>query len=592
MRTGNNLRMVRHTLALSLRADRPVTLLVGTLVLVQAGLVAGTAYAQRQVVNAAGAGLLRGLLIAVALGAVVHMFRQVIQLISHNLRNDLCNRIQMSLEQEITETAAKIPTITHLEQSEFLNRLTMLRRGTLALTNTGWAAAYAVSALTSIALSLWLLVWVHPLLALLAACAVPILPLANRAKRKQRKAIDTTSELMRQESALHDLCLNADPAKEVWISGNGAALDRRARRMWQEAVRIEGRARFLGLGGEVAAWALYFAAFAGGLLLVGHLLRTGEATPGDAILVISMAGQLRLQQSQAVDAVTQVSDGGRVAEHHRWLFDYAAAAQRPGAAAPQRLVHSIELRNLSYTYPGAAAPVFTDLNLTIPAGTSLGIVGINGAGKSTLVKLLTGVIQPTSGAILVDGRDLRDFEPASWAKVCTGAFQDFLKLQTPVRHAVGAGDLPHLDDAEKVNAVLARAGASELVAALPAGIDTQLGKTFHGVELSHGQWQRLALARGLMRDGPLLLLLDEPTAALDPQAEHDLFELFAAQTRSSAAWGAITVFVTHRFSSVHMADRIIVLSGGRIVEAGSHNELIASGGEYADLYETQSVAYR
>ncbi|TMR20741.1 ABC transporter ATP-binding protein [Nonomuraea turkmeniaca] len=576
--------MVRHTLALSLRADRRVTLAVGVCVLVQSGLIAGLVSAQRWLVDSAGAGLVTGLVAAVALGVAVHVFQLVVQRVSHNYRNDLCNRIMMSLEQEITERAARIPTVAHLERPDFLNRITMLRRGAQALTDTGWAAAYALSAVISIGLSLWLLTGIHPALALLAVSAGPILPLANRAKRLQRAAMDVAAEPMRQEGLIHDLLLKPEPAKEVWISGNGLTLDAKANLLWRDIARLEARARFRGLGGQLAGWALFFGVLAGTLLLVGHLLRSGQATAGDAVLVISLATELRTQLWFAVDSLTKVADGGRVADHHRWLLDYPASDE--GAAAPSVLNRGIELRDVHYSY--GDVEVLKGITLSIPAGASVGLVGINGAGKSTLVKLLTGVITPTSGQILVDGVDLRDISPSSWASVCTGTFQDFLKLQTPVRDAVGVGDLANPD---RIRESIDRAGAAALIAGLPHGLETQLGRIFHGVELSHGQWQRLALARGLMRENPLLQLLDEPTAALDPQAEHELFELFADQTRAQASRGAISVLVSHRFSSVHMTDHIIVLSGGQITESGTHTELLAAGGEYADLYQLQALAY-
>ncbi|GAA2205898.1 ABC transporter ATP-binding protein [Nonomuraea monospora] len=596
MTLRDSTRMARHTLALSLRADRRVTFAVGALVMLQAGLAAGTAHAQRHVVDAADAHLLAGLLAAVALGMLSHALQIIGWRFSHNLRNDLRDRIQMALEQEITETAARIPTVTHLERADFLNRITMLRRGTLALSKTGWAAAHAVSTLVGIGLSLWLLIGVHPALALLALAALPILPLANRATRLQREALDATVEPLRREGLLHDLCLNPDPAKEIWISGNGAELDRHARALWEEAADLEARARLRGIGGEIGAWAFYYVMLSGALLLTGLLLARGQATLGDVVLIISLAGQLRAQQQSAISAIALVADGGRVAEHHHWLLGYAAAngAHRPATTSPvpARLTTGIELRDVCFAYPGTDTPVLDHVNLTIPAGASLGLVGINGAGKSTLIKLLTGVHRPTSGAILVDGVDLRDHDPAAWAAVCTGTLQDFLKLQTPVSESVGAGDLPRIGDTARIERALSRAGADGIVDLLPSGLRTQLGRTFGGAELSHGQWQRIALARGLMREAALLLLLDEPTAALDPQAEHDLFELFAQQTRDSVERGAITVLVSHRFSTVHMADHIVVLSQGRVAEQGSHDELLGAGGDYADLYRTQALAYR
>ncbi|MDI5940727.1 ATP-binding cassette domain-containing protein, partial [Micromonospora sp. DH15] len=174
---------------------------------------------------------------------------------------------------------------------------------------------------------------------------------------------------------------------------------------------------------------------------------------------------------------------------------------------------------------------------------------------------------------------------------CTGTLQDFLKLQVPVRESVGAGDLRKIGDVVAVDGALRRAAAAQFVHELPDGIETLLGRLFGGIELSHGQWQRLAVARGLMRTSPLLLVLDEPTAAVDAQSEHDLFELFTRQAREYGGDGAITVLVSHRFSTVHLADRIVVVSGGRIIEQGTHPELLAAGGEYASLYRLQAEAY-
>ncbi|RKN44904.1 ABC transporter ATP-binding protein [Streptomyces hoynatensis] len=588
----NSLRMTRHTLALSFRADRKVTLAVAVLVALQAGLVSLTALSQRRLVDAAGLNLASGVLGAVLLGAACFALQTVGQRISVNLRNDLCNRVQLALEQEIAEAAAGIPTIAHLERNEFVNRVVMLRRGTLALTNTGWAAAYALSATAGIAMSVWLLAGIHPLLALLALSAVPILPLTNRAKRMQQEAADATVEDFRQEAALHELCLRPHTAKEVWVSGNGPRLDEHANALWARGARHEARARMRGLGHEIGGWVLYCAALAAALAWIGRLLRTGGATPGDAVLVISLAGQLRAQQQLAVDTLTQVANGGRIAEHHRWLLDYARTARGGRTPAPTRLRRGIELHDVSFTYPGATAPALSNVSLTIPRGTSLGIAGANGAGKSTLVKLLTGVHHPTSGRITVDGVDLRELDPGSWAAVCTGVLQDFLKLQTPLRESVGAGHLPDLHDGTRVAAALGRAHASRLAEELPHGLETQLGKTFGGAELSHGQWQRVALGRGFMRRAPLFLLLDEPTAALDPQAEHELYELFLRQTRESAGRGAVTALVSHRFSTIHTADLIVVVGDGRITEQGTHEELLSAGGEYAELYRTQLRAYR
>jgi len=220
-------------------------------------------------------------------------------------------------------------------------------------------------------------------------------------------------------------------------------------------------------------------------------------------------------------------------------------------------------------------------------------VGENGAGKTTLVKLLCKLYEPNAGRILVDGRPLARMPADEWRARLAGAFQDFFRFELRAKHSVGVGDVPRLDDDPAVVVAVGRAGADDVVARLASGLETQLGPTWpEGVEVSFGQWQKLALARGFMRDAPLLLVLDEPTAALDAETEHALFERYAAAARDHALDGRVTVLVSHRFSTVRMADLIVVLDGARLVEVGTHDDLMARGGQYAELYGIQAAAYR
>jgi ATP-binding cassette subfamily B protein len=236
--------------------------------------------------------------------------------------------------------------------------------------------------------------------------------------------------------------------------------------------------------------------------------------------------------------------------------------------------------------------VLDDVSVTLPAGAVIAIVGENGAGKTTLVKLLAKMYEPACGAILVDDTPLARVPAGEWRARLAGAFQDFFRFEFSAGHTVGLGDIPRLDDGPAVAAAVDRAGAADVVARLALGLDTQLGPTWPGgVELSFGQWQKLALARGFMRDGPLLLVLDEPTAALDSETEHALFERYAAMARGNGG-GRITILVSHRFSTVRMADLIVVLDGARLVEVGTHDELMAKGGQYSELYGIQAAAYR
>ncbi|CAA9251892.1 MAG: Efflux ABC transporter, permease/ATP-binding protein [uncultured Chloroflexi bacterium] len=287
-------------------------------------------------------------------------------------------------------------------------------------------------------------------------------------------------------------------------------------------------------------------------------------------------------------------------------------------AAPLR--SGIELRNVSFTYDRAAKPVLEDVSFTVAPGQVVALVGENGAGKSTLVKLLTRLYDPTGGQVLVDGSDLREYDLEDWRRRVGVVFQDFKRYTMPVRENIGLGNLTQIEDTDAVRAAALRAGADSLVERLPDGYETMLGRRFRsigndGVDLSGGEWQRIALARAFMRapeagpevgpgatgtngangangrhdgldGGAQLLILDEPTSALDARAEHEVYLRFKELTR-----GRATLLISHRFSTVRMADHILVLDGGRIVEQGSHEALVELDGMYARLYAMQAERY-
>jgi ABC-type multidrug transport system fused ATPase/permease subunit len=220
------------------------------------------------------------------------------------------------------------------------------------------------------------------------------------------------------------------------------------------------------------------------------------------------------------------------------------------------------------------------------------LVGDNGSGKTTLVKLLTGMYRPSAGTITVGGTDLATVDPGEWQRRTTGAFQDFARFELRLRHSVGVGDLARMDEPEPVAAALRRAGAAELVELPPNGLDTQLGTGWGGVDLSGGQWQKVALGRAILKDRPGLVVLDEPTASLDAEGEQAVFERFTEIAAQSSERGHVTLLVSHRFTTVRMADVIVVLNEGRVAEVGGHADLVAAGGLYAELYSLQQRAYR
>ncbi|MGH2540242.1 MAG: ABC transporter ATP-binding protein, partial [Actinomycetota bacterium] len=287
----------------------------------------------------------------------------------------------------------------------------------------------------------------------------------------------------------------------------------------------------------------------------------------------------------------------RTVDHYLWLRDYAdrAMARRPPASpVPEKLREGIRFEGVSFRYPGTEVEVLRDVDLTIPAGNALAVVGVNGAGKTTLAKLLAGFYEPTQGRITVDGVDLRDLDLDSWRQRISACFQDFVQFQYLARESVGLGDLPRIEDEPSVRTALGHASAGDVVEHLPDGLGTLIGKEYgDGVELSIGQWQKLALGRAMMREEPLLLILDEPTASLDAYTEHAIFERYAqASERSGQEIGAITVLISHRFSTVRMADLVVVLEAGQVAQTGTHDELAGAPGPYRELYEIQSRAYR
>ncbi len=272
---------------------------------------------------------------------------------------------------------------------------------------------------------------------------------------------------------------------------------------------------------------------------------------------------------------------------------YAAGFVTPSGSAPAALGRGLELRGVSFTYPGATEPSLEGVDLMLERGTTVALVGENGAGKSTLVSLLARLHDPTTGSILVDGRPLSDIPHAHWQARLAAVFQDHATPHVLVREAVAMGDLAGATD-ERVDAALERADATGLVDGLRGGADTQLGRQFAGgTELSGGQWQRLAIARGMLRDGPLLMLLDEPSSALDAQAEDAILGGYLERAReASGRTGGITVIVSHRMSTVRAADRVVHLVDGHVAEDGTHEELRAADGAYAELFELQARSYR
>lgn len=272
------------------------------------------------------------------------------------------------------------------------------------------------------------------------------------------------------------------------------------------------------------------------------------------------------------------------------LFDYLSLPEgritggtRP---FPRRLRHGIEFQDVTFRYPGTTTTALDRFSCFIPADTCCAIVGANGAGKSTVVKLLSRLYEPTSGRILIDGVPIEEYDTTDLQRNIGVVFQDFIRYELPVRHNIGFGRVEHLDDTSRIRAAAESSGAAEFVEGLGAGYDTTLGRHFEGGhQLSGGQWQKVALARAFLRDAPIAIL-DEPTAAIDPEAEADIF----GRLRTICSQ-ATSLVISHRFSTVRIADKILVVEGGSLIEEGTHEELLALGGTYARLFRLQADAY-
>ena len=510
----------------------------------------------------------------------------------------LIERTSHHLDGRLIELSAGVAGIEHHERPDYLDDMDVLRQQRGVLVGSFQAVSGSVAVALMIASTAFLLGRISPLLLLLPLFGVATVAAGARDQQLTQAAMDVSAEDARRAHHLFELATTPGPAKELRIFGLGRELLRRHRQGWAGVDRVKDRASLRGLAITAAGWLVFVTGYALAIFFVVLRAVHGEASVGDVILTVSLAGEVNLQVTQVVGTFAFMAQCLAVARRYLWLVDYAAAARTPPAGGrapvPARLADGIDLVDVSFRYPHTDVDVLSHVDLHLPAGSTVAVVGDNGAGKTTLVKLLCRFYAPTSGRITVDGADLRSFDVAEWRACLSAGFQDVTRFELLARQTVGVGRLPDIDDEPAVHAALDRASAADVMVDLPDGLGSQLGRSFDGgVELSGGQWQKLALGRAMMRPAPLLLVLDEPTASLDAQTEHALFERYGDAAKSAAAEsGAITVLVSHRFSTVRMADVILVVDGGRVVEMGSHQDLVSAGGLYAELYELQARAYR
>jgi ATP-binding cassette subfamily B protein len=392
----------------------------------------------------------------------------------------------------------------------------------------------------------------------------------------------------RMQIYLETVLAREDHAKEVKLFGLGARLLERYRaifrRLYQEdralTIRRDAWGFALGLIGSVALYGAYVWI---ALSAVRKLISLGQMTMYVALF----------RQGQSTVSAMLTAVGGMYEDnlYLSTLYEYleTAVPAAGGSAVRGPLPQDgVRFEDVSFTYPGTESPALEHVTLHLTPGTSLALVGENGSGKTTLIKLLTRLYAPSAGRILLDGRDLQEWEEVTLRERIGVIFQDFARYQMLVGENVGAGDERFFEDESRWREAAAKGRASDFIDTLPGGYRTQLGKWFKdGRELSGGQWQKIALSRAFMRSRADILVLDEPTAAMDAQAEAEVFEHFRQLARER-----ITILISHRFSTVRMADQIAVLNSGHIVERGSHEQLMQLNGRYAHLFTLQARGYR
>ncbi|MFE9287970.1 ABC transporter ATP-binding protein [Streptomyces olivaceus] len=579
----------RDLIRLNWQADRRAVVLIAMSAPLDAIGITLVSVGQRHVIDSAASNLLSGILAAALLGAVGHLITNGVNRSSANLQFSQSERVDVLVNDALLREINRVPTLEHLERSDYLDRVATLSRGTRSLAGACWSLLSVVTAVVQLGLSTWLLFDVHPMLALLVLFAVPPLWTATQVQKPVRRARAATAESQRQEAMLHQLCLEPGSAGELRLARASGAVDAAASDLWRSSHRTLFLARLAATGWQFSGWAIYATGYIGALALGAWLVGRGRATIGDLALLVTLGSQLRAQVSGAAHEVTAVGETEQYVEHLAWLRQHAAAHNHEGGVAvPVWLNTGIKLENVEFSYPGSGQPALTGVNAVLEAGKTVAVVGANGAGKTTLVKLLTGLYRPTAGTITVDSQCLHELDGTAWRQHSTAVYQDFMEFHVSAQQAIGIGDIARMDDRETVLAAVGRAGAEEVIATLQAGLDTQLGHP-NGADLSRGQWQKLALARGAMRPQALLTVLDEPTAALDPLAEHELYQRY--KDRAVQTGGGITVLVSHRFATVRMADHIIVFDSGRVMEQGSHDDLMELEGIYARLYRIQQDGY-
>jgi ATP-binding cassette subfamily B protein len=588
-------RYSRRAVAL-VSSTNPLLLAALAALTVAAGLLpAGVAWIGAQIVDAVVAArnlpaigaarvlhlvLLEGVLVAALAGT-----QRGLSLCQALLRAQLGQRVNvMILEKALTLE------LRQFEDSEFYDKLTRARREASSrplslVMRTFGLAQNAISLLSYAALLVRFSPWTVLILLL---AGLPAFVAEAKFSGDAFRLFRWRSPETRMQTYLETVLAREDHAKEVKLFGLGVRFLQRYRdifsRLYREDRALSIRRDSWGFGLGLVATATLYGAYA----WIAISTIAGRISLGQMTMYL-----LLFRQGQA--AVTAILSAiGGMYEDNLYLSTLYEYLETPVAGATGEAIRGpqpddgVRFEHVSFTYPGANEPALADINLHLRPGSSLALVGENGSGKTTLIKLLTRLYEPDSGRILLDGMPLPEWRDEALKARIGVIFQDFTRYQMLLGENVGAGDERYFEDEPRWQEAAAKGRATDFIERMPAGYRTQLGKWFaNGQELSGGQWQKIALSRAFMRTQADVLVLDEPTAAMDARAEAEIFEHFRSLSK-----GRITILISHRFSTVRMADQIAVLERGRIIERGSHEVLMAANGHYAQLFSLQARGYR
>lgn len=524
--------------------------------------------------------------------AFTESFSFVLGVAGVQARVGLNERIGHHFDAQVARISGTAATLDHLQDPRYRDQMHALRERMGALGMAYSSLINAVNNLVAPITTIVVAAGADVRLLLLLLIGAPASWWASRTMRWEQEAEDVSATAGRRSKHFADLTVNPVAASELRIFGARNVVLRLLGKEAAEWRKPFSQAEIRGAALSTVVTGLYVASAMAVLAWMAHDTLHGRLSVGRFATGVLVVGQLRDVVGSLQSTVHFLGQTLRTVRRYRWLEEYGdrtAAIHAGNDCAPTELTNGLTLEGVTFRYPGSERDALHDIDLHLPAGEVVAVVGENGAGKSTLIGLLTGMYDVSAGRICVDSVDLQDLSLDVWRTRCSGAFQDHLKLELTAREAVGLG----IHNDTRVLQALEDAAASDVLTALPDGLDTRLGASWPGgVDLSGGQWQRLAIGRAMVRESPLLLVLDEPTSALDPATEHALFDRYAAAARETSRAGGVTLIVTHRFSTVASADRVIVLADGRVAEQGTHEELMTAGGHYAQLYGLQAAGYR